>query len=226
VSPRLTPYRLKGKKGVRRHTSPYRLKNYVVHPPLPQHATERHCCRLPDTTSLPIRCDPPPPAVVASSHGLLTPIPSSPSHRTSPEFPWPPADPFRRRKSPSRSASTTSTLRRRSVNSATSYPCPECHPFHGGALSEDQPRFQPPASGRTSRHHGRAGHAERVCTQAGLAIWLLGWARPKTWAKRLAQCCSPLFHFVFRFKISRKFCKLLKYIKNGVDLGKIQNNFY
>jgi hypothetical protein len=29
VSPRLTSYRLKGKKGVRRLTSLYRLKNYV-----------------------------------------------------------------------------------------------------------------------------------------------------------------------------------------------------
>jgi hypothetical protein len=29
ASPRLTPYRLKGKKGVGRLRTPYRLKNYV-----------------------------------------------------------------------------------------------------------------------------------------------------------------------------------------------------
>jgi hypothetical protein len=31
VSPRLTPYHLKGKKGVRRLDSPYRLKNYACY---------------------------------------------------------------------------------------------------------------------------------------------------------------------------------------------------
>jgi hypothetical protein len=90
--------------------------------------------------------------------------------------------------------------------------CPAGAALITGARVVDLAKGKPPQSLHWPCHRTNIGRGDRPRACARLTDWR-GLAKA-LWAvgPKLAQYCSPLFHFIFRFKISRKCCKLLKYI--------------
>jgi hypothetical protein len=77
---------------------------------------------------------------------------------------------------------------------------------------------------RTCARAAAAGHA----TMVG---WFRPWAKPATlgFRPKAAQHwpeCYIFLGFIFWFKISRKLCKFLKYIENGIKFREIPNKFH